>query len=142
MECAQVERFLDILVGPESERLSHELVILDRRGHNDRNIRAERFQRSPRDTPAAPDYPMTHGRIATHPFSKELRTKPREYNRGQPHPEHRQAVGEQREPFFMRTFAPTGQRYGRRETIIKQSRMKYASRRVDVEGKIARWMEN
>jgi hypothetical protein len=50
--------------------------------------------------------------------------------------------GEQREPFFTKTFAPIGRRYGRRKTIIEQSRIKYANRRVDVEDKIARWMEN
>jgi len=50
--------------------------------------------------------------------------------------------GEYREPFLGKTLPPIGERCGRRDTIIRRSREKYATRRDVVEGKIGRWMNN
>lgn len=48
--------------------------------------------------------------------------------------------GEQRQPFMGKTLRPLGIHHGRRETIIRRSRQKYATRRDVVEDKIRRWM--
>jgi hypothetical protein len=48
--------------------------------------------------------------------------------------------GEQVQPFNGRTVSPDSKRYGRRETIIRRSREKYATRSGVVEDKIRRWM--
>lgn len=48
--------------------------------------------------------------------------------------------GEDREPFLGRTLSPQRKRYGKRETIIRRSREKYATRRAIVEEKISRWI--
>ncbi len=48
--------------------------------------------------------------------------------------------GEHGEPFLGKTLRPLGTRYGRRETIIRRSREKYATRRSVVESKIERWL--
>jgi len=44
------------------------------------------------------------------------------------------------EPFHARTLAPLEIRSGRRETVIRRSREKYAIRKGTVEGKIHRWL--
>jgi len=49
--------------------------------------------------------------------------------------------GQHREPFFTKTFAPSGRTHGLRKIIAKQSRKKYGSQRRDVEEKIERWMK-
>jgi hypothetical protein len=46
----------------------------------------------------------------------------------------------QHEPFMGKTFPPIGKRHGRRETIIRRSREKYAKQREVIEGKIKRWI--
>ena len=46
-----------------------------------------------------------------------------------------------REPFFGRTLPPSGKRHGRRETIVRRSREKYAKRRKTVEDRIKRWLK-
>ena len=48
--------------------------------------------------------------------------------------------GEHREPFLGKTLGPLGARVGRRETIVRRSREKYATRREVVEDKVRRWM--
>lgn len=48
--------------------------------------------------------------------------------------------GQDTESFLGRTLPPTGTRYGRRETIIRRSREKYATQRANVEEKIKRWL--
>ena len=48
--------------------------------------------------------------------------------------------GQDAEPFLGKTLPPFGGRYGRRKTIIRRSREKYAARREIVEGKINRWL--
>lgn len=47
--------------------------------------------------------------------------------------------GETGEPFRGETFANIGWSYGRRATVIEQSRRRYGRRREVVEGKLARW---
>lgn len=47
--------------------------------------------------------------------------------------------GEHADPVIARTLPSSGQRYNRRDTIIRRSREKYASSRKDVENKINRW---
>ncbi len=49
--------------------------------------------------------------------------------------------GRDTEPFMARTFPPQGARHGRRETILRRSREKYAQRRETVEGKIGGWLD-
>lgn len=49
------------------------------------------------------------------------------------------AAGKEGEPFTGRTLPPQGKRHGRRETIIRRSREKYALRRSEVEAKIRAW---
>jgi hypothetical protein len=46
-----------------------------------------------------------------------------------------------REPFFGRTLPPSGERHGRRETIVRRSREKYAKKRKIIEDRIKRWMK-
>jgi hypothetical protein len=48
--------------------------------------------------------------------------------------------GEQMQPFNGRTFSPDSEKHGRRETIIRRSREKYATRSSLIEEKIRRWM--
>jgi hypothetical protein len=48
--------------------------------------------------------------------------------------------GEPGQPFNGRTVPPDSKRYGRRETIIRHSREKYATRSGVIEDKIKRWM--
>jgi len=48
--------------------------------------------------------------------------------------------GEDIEPFFGRTLPPQGRRHGRRGTIIRRSRERYATRRSVAEERISRWM--
>jgi hypothetical protein len=47
----------------------------------------------------------------------------------------------QHEPFRGKTFAPFGVRHGRRDTIIRRSREKYATEKHIIEGKIRRWLK-
>ncbi len=49
-------------------------------------------------------------------------------------------VGKYREPFIGTTLSPFEKAYGRRNSILKKSRERYAMLRRDVEGKIKRWM--
>ena len=49
--------------------------------------------------------------------------------------------GKDNDAFLGRTFPPRGTRYGFRETIIRRSREKYASKREVIEQKINRWFE-
>ncbi len=46
-----------------------------------------------------------------------------------------------REPFLGRTLPPAGERHGRRETIVRRSREKYAKQKKIVEERIRRWMK-
>lgn len=48
--------------------------------------------------------------------------------------------GQDREPFAGRTLPPGGQRYGRREAIIRRSRERYATPRAVIERRIAQWL--
>jgi hypothetical protein len=48
--------------------------------------------------------------------------------------------GRYQEPFRGKTWPPLELHYGRRETIIKRSREKYGTQRIEVEGKIRRWL--
>jgi len=48
--------------------------------------------------------------------------------------------GHDSEAFFGRTMPPRGKRYARRETIIRRSREKYATKREVIERRIARWI--
>jgi len=50
------------------------------------------------------------------------------------------ADGQDCEPFLGKTLPPIGERHGRRETIIRRSREKYATPRKIVEDKINRWL--
>jgi hypothetical protein len=50
------------------------------------------------------------------------------------------ADGQDSEPFFGKTLPPMGNRHGRRETIIRRSREKYATPRSVVEDRIRRWL--
>jgi hypothetical protein len=47
--------------------------------------------------------------------------------------------GQDREPFFGKTFPSHGKHYGRREIIIQRSRQKYAAARETIEDRICRW---
>jgi hypothetical protein len=49
--------------------------------------------------------------------------------------------GQNHEPFSARTLPPCGERYGRRDSIIKFSRERYGRRRAVVEDKISRWLD-
>jgi hypothetical protein len=49
-------------------------------------------------------------------------------------------LGQDRQPFLGRTLPPFGERYGRRETIIRRSREKYATSRKTIEERIDRWL--
>jgi hypothetical protein len=51
------------------------------------------------------------------------------------------ADGQDCEPFLGKTLPPLGERHGRRETIIRRSREKYARPRKTVENRIRRWLE-
>jgi hypothetical protein len=51
------------------------------------------------------------------------------------------ADGQDCEPFLGKTLPPLGERHGRRETIIRRSREKYARPRKMVENRIRRWLE-
>lgn len=46
-----------------------------------------------------------------------------------------------REPFVGRTLPPWGKRHGRRNTIVRRSREKYAKPRKMVEERIRRWLK-
>jgi hypothetical protein len=48
--------------------------------------------------------------------------------------------GQQPEPFVGKTLPPGGHRYGRRETIVMRSRLKYATEKEIVEDRIRRWL--
>ncbi|MFO1459477.1 MAG: type IV secretion system DNA-binding domain-containing protein [Verrucomicrobiota bacterium] len=48
--------------------------------------------------------------------------------------------GAQAEPFRGKTLEPWGKRWGRRETIIRRNRERYASKREEVDGRIRRWL--
>ncbi len=48
--------------------------------------------------------------------------------------------GEHTEPFLAETLPPVGTRHGRKETLIRRSREKYAARREVIEDKINRWI--
>jgi hypothetical protein len=50
------------------------------------------------------------------------------------------ADGQDCEPFLGKTLPPHGKRHGRRQTIIRRSREKYAIRRSVIERKISLWM--
>jgi hypothetical protein len=50
------------------------------------------------------------------------------------------STGRDTEAFLARTMPPQGGQHGRRETIIRRSREKYAGNRQDIEGKIKRWL--
>ncbi len=50
--------------------------------------------------------------------------------------------GRMTEPFLARTFPPRGERYGRRDNIIRRSREKYGVQRRIVEGKLAKWFRS
>jgi hypothetical protein len=50
------------------------------------------------------------------------------------------AEGQDCEPFLGKTLPPTGERHGRRQTIICRSREKYGIPREIVEDKIRRWL--
>ena len=49
-------------------------------------------------------------------------------------------AGRQEDPFFGKTDPPTGRRVGKRETIIRRSREKYATLKRIAEERILRWM--
>ena len=49
--------------------------------------------------------------------------------------------GQDIEPFMGRTLPPSGVRHGRRDTIIRRSREKYATRRETIEEKINQWSQ-
>jgi uncharacterized protein DUF87 len=51
------------------------------------------------------------------------------------------ANGQYGEPFLGRTLSPAGNPRGKRETIIRRSREKYATRRQIVEDRISRWIK-
>lgn len=48
--------------------------------------------------------------------------------------------GSQSEAFLGRTLPPMGKRFGRSEQVIRYCRERYATRRVEVEEKISRWL--
>jgi hypothetical protein len=48
--------------------------------------------------------------------------------------------GAQVEPLQGKTLEPGGRRWGRRETIIRRNRERYASKREEVDGRIRRWL--
>ena len=50
--------------------------------------------------------------------------------------------GQDMEPFLGRTLPPSGTRYGRKNSIIRRSREKYSTNRIEVELKIKRWLEH
>ncbi len=52
------------------------------------------------------------------------------------------ADGRDCDPVFGKTLPPMGTRHGRRETIIRRSREKYATPRTIVENRIRRWLNN